>query len=278
MWRVGPCLVLVLTLAGCGRFGFATGTGDAPVGAAADGNSPAGDAPAMVCVAPVGNDDDEDGIDDACDGCPHLADGAQVDGDGDGVGDVCDRSPGDDRVVRFDPFLSAALEERWSVVLGAWTVAASQARLDGAGGGLGRLGHAHAGGPIVAVARGAVVATGAGAPVQLSIQLGQSGNEEADYCEVYGDPNQPRLKASVYDGVGFIERAAILLPALTPGPFALALIDDGAAGWRCQFVRPSGASEISSATPVAAGRDLLYLQFAEVTVELASYGEVVPAP
>ena len=39
------------------------------------------------CVDP---DDDGDGVDDAVDVCPSVADGEQLDGDGDGVGDACD--------------------------------------------------------------------------------------------------------------------------------------------------------------------------------------------
>lgn len=39
-------------------------------------------------------DGDGDGIADAADGCPLVADPAQLDGDGDGVGDACDTCPG----------------------------------------------------------------------------------------------------------------------------------------------------------------------------------------
>ncbi len=40
-------------------------------------------------------DSDEDGICDAEDNCPQVANPGQADGDGDGVGDVCDNCPGD---------------------------------------------------------------------------------------------------------------------------------------------------------------------------------------
>jgi hypothetical protein len=82
----------VIALAGCGRVGFdltdATGPG------------------ARVCAAPVGHDEDRDGVDDACDGCPHIADPDQIDSDGDGVDDVCDPNPTvpRDHIVLFDPF------------------------------------------------------------------------------------------------------------------------------------------------------------------------------
>lgn len=86
---------LLLLLAACGRIGF----GEAP---------PPDAAP---CVA-VGHDEDLDGIDDACDVCPQLADAAQLDRDGDRVGDGCDPHPDEprDQIAAFDPFTSQRSE------------------------------------------------------------------------------------------------------------------------------------------------------------------------
>jgi hypothetical protein len=72
-----------------------------------------------VPCAPAGHDEDLDGIDDACDFCPHVADALQPDGDGDRVGDACDPHPGPDRIVRFDAF--AAVPGDWTLPSG-WTV------------------------------------------------------------------------------------------------------------------------------------------------------------
>jgi len=47
-------------------------------------------------------DTDGDGIVDAADGCPAVADPAQADGDGDGVGDACDLCPGLESPDRLD--------------------------------------------------------------------------------------------------------------------------------------------------------------------------------
>jgi hypothetical protein len=44
----------------------------------------------LACEA----DDDEDGVPDEADRCPHVADPSQEDTDGDGVGDACDLCPG----------------------------------------------------------------------------------------------------------------------------------------------------------------------------------------
>jgi hypothetical protein len=66
-----------LVLASCGRIGF----------------DPSDGVVTPVCMVPVGHDEDHDGIDDACDVCPHVADGPQLDRDGDRVGDACDPDP-----------------------------------------------------------------------------------------------------------------------------------------------------------------------------------------
>lgn len=93
----------MLALAGCGRFGFdARATDDGATGDLGRDTSAA-------CAAPSGHDEDADGVDDACDVCPHLSDD-QADGDGDRVGDACDPEPAAarQRIVMFDPFLSLA--------------------------------------------------------------------------------------------------------------------------------------------------------------------------
>ncbi|NVB81755.1 MAG: hypothetical protein HOV81_25395 [Kofleriaceae bacterium] len=65
-------VVASLVAAGCGRIDFAE---------------------VLDASAPIGHDEDGDGIGDADDPCPHVAIGERADGDGDGVGDACDPNP-----------------------------------------------------------------------------------------------------------------------------------------------------------------------------------------
>ena len=104
---------------GCGRVGF-------------DSRRAGGDGALPATCTPVGHDEDGDGIDDACDDCPHVADPAQVDSDGDGVGDVCDPEPALPRqqIVEFDAFTTLG---PWQPVSGA-SVANDRLFLDGLNG------------------------------------------------------------------------------------------------------------------------------------------------
>jgi hypothetical protein len=65
-------LVWLLVITACGRVGF----GDVLDASDAHG--------AKRACMPVGHDEDGDGIDDACDGCPYIYDPTQPDEDGDG--------------------------------------------------------------------------------------------------------------------------------------------------------------------------------------------------
>jgi hypothetical protein len=101
--RPAVVIISMSAAAGCGRIGFDAQTstlGDGAGSNVIDGSK--------VCTA-VGHDEDNDGVDDACDVCPHIP-GPQADLDGDGVGDACDPEPaiGRQSIVLFDPFTSLA--------------------------------------------------------------------------------------------------------------------------------------------------------------------------
>ena len=113
------CVILVFGLLGCGRIGFDQGAGRL-VGGAADSGGAAADS---GLGASATHDEDGDGIADAFDDCPTVADPAQLDGDGDGVGDACDPNAGvaGDHIVFFDSFVGPRSEWTFSDATGTFT-------------------------------------------------------------------------------------------------------------------------------------------------------------
>jgi hypothetical protein len=86
----------IVVLAACGRVEFGDHGPDASGGHAEDAGS----------AASVGHDEDGDGIADAFDNCPGLANADQANRDGDGVGDACDPAPlvAGETLLRFSSF------------------------------------------------------------------------------------------------------------------------------------------------------------------------------
>ena len=91
--RVATVLCLIAVAVGCGRLGFG------------DARDSTVDPDQHLDPCP-GHDEDEDGIGDLCDVCPHAADPSQTDNDGDRVGNACDPDPAVPRqtITMFDPF------------------------------------------------------------------------------------------------------------------------------------------------------------------------------
>lgn len=202
--------LLLIALAGCGRIAF---------DATPDAGTP--DA-AAVCVAPIGHDEDADGVDDACDACPETGT-SQADVDGDGVGDDCDPAPTISHTrTLFDPFTGPRLE--WQLdprqqlpgdVLRtpAADVGAIVARLTGVPG------------RAVFATAGRITALGALGidDHQITIAFGPTG-VGSYYCELYEAGAGLAFQFTyTLDDVTYFQIDTVALPGALLGEFALAV-------------------------------------------------------
>ena len=197
----------VLVLAGCGRIGFG------PVGGAvATGDAP-GDASVDAPHGSSGHDEDGDGIADAVDDCPQLADPAQLDSDGDGVGDACDPEPTIARqhIVLFDALLDGAVAG-YMQLDGTWTETGDALQVD-ARTVYGEIARAVDLNDGVAEIGVDITATAAMQKHQIALAVKNSTTNTTDpydYVEVY-DPapgnGSGYVAVSQFDGTGYISPA-----------------------------------------------------------------------
>jgi hypothetical protein len=98
-----------------------------------DGAPPSDAVDAVSIDAPLGHDEDGDGVPDTADVCPNIFDPSQTDTDGDGVGDACDPHMNlpIDQIVYFEPFanidrwMTVGDGAQWTLENDAWRQAAS---------------------------------------------------------------------------------------------------------------------------------------------------------
>ena len=187
-----PPLVAILAIACCGRVGFETES---------------------TCPNATGHDEDGDGIDDACDGCPHIADPTQPDRDGDGVDDACDPHPDTpgDKIAFFDPFTGP--RSSWMFPLTQPTYSGDDLVVDVVTTGYFNGVLALSGSNATYSMGFAITATG-GSNDQILIGLDQDGNHTY-YCELLDAPgSQPAFGYTGNDGGTFNRFATGAMPAL----------------------------------------------------------------
>ena len=234
----------VVMLAGCGRLEFSA----IPDGAL--------DPDAPPCTSPVGHDEDADGVDDACDVCPHLPDAAQADRDGDRVGDACDPRPDTptERIALFDPFTVQRPEWTFNGA-NAPVFTGESITIDSLNGN--------------AVAVRSVTPTtevfaiggrlGAGNPTQRHQQILSlyPASPQSFYCELYFDVGVPKFSLTyTIDGnsFGFVDDSEAQAP-LENANFTLTFAYSPATS-QCDTTYPTTDSRIAGATPAGLGMPL----------------------
>ncbi len=105
------------------------GTAGQAAGGGSAGSSGSSGSAGAQCV-PVGHDEDQDSVDDACDDCPSISNLDQSNADGDGIGDVCE-APGAPSLVThvayFEPFLANTFPD-WTP--GQYVMGGDEAKVD----------------------------------------------------------------------------------------------------------------------------------------------------
>ena len=171
------CHSFVLITVGCGRLGF---SGGSSVDGSVVPDGPARDIASCALI----HDEDGDGLDDACDPCPHLAEQTD-DSDGDGVGDACDPQPAlaKQRIAFFDTFETTRLE--WGG-LSNMTIGQDQMRASAMSPATAYANVAIANGELEIVTGGVINAVFTSTPHSIAISFGfNNGGANYHYVQFY---------------------------------------------------------------------------------------------
>jgi hypothetical protein len=244
----------LLLLVGCGRIAF-------------------DEAAVKVCEAPVGHDEDGDGIDDACDGCPHLPDAAQIDRDGDGVDDLCDPQPAiaTERITYFDPFV--VRDPSWTLVSMSGTFDGESLVGDTRGGGnlvLHRVRSSDSATYVI----GGTFGDGTTLRRQLLVGSRDSAGTTDYYCELEGVPPDGKLGATyTFDGVNHTVAARADGPYPGNGDFLLAF-EDRYPAVACTTTWPVVDPQIEATLPAGLVSDQITISLQELVISFHYFLEI----
>jgi hypothetical protein len=262
---------MLAALGGCGRFGFDEPTSDASGNGGGDGDAAirddgGGDGAMIACSNPVGHDEDADGVDDACDLCPQVADD-QSDTDGDLVGNACDLLPTQQQRVLFDPFL--AMGPEWSFDArvthngDSFTMPAAAASisvfLNGAPG------------RTVLDFGGRVTGVGTGGR-QLAVHVGELAGSDNHYCELYSINGAFDLKLTVLSNTTYETIATTPIPGqMTAGSNLRLIFEHRPPDLRCVAVWNGVRYEVTGTAPGGFALEEMWIAANRIDAEIQNF-------
>lgn len=263
---MGRLLLVVVAVGGCGRFGFDPGS-DIPGGdgGTIDDDASMGDgsdAAAIACAAPVGHDEDTDGIDDACDVCPQLADN-QLDTDGDLVGDACDLATTQEARMFFDPAMVKRNGWRYDT---DQTLNGDSITMPGTTG-ASVIVYSGAPGRTVVEAGGTVNVVG-GSDRQIAMHIGREGSTNY-YCELYYSGGSMNAKLTLNNMGTYSNIQATPVPgALTAGSTVRIAFEHAPPNLRCVVWWNGVRYDATTAAAPTVPLEMIYLATNGIDVEI----------
>ena len=223
--------------------------------------------PHASCV-PVGHDEDGDGIDDACDGCPHIANPDQADRDGDGVGDVCDPNPDApiDHIALFDPF--TAMLPQWTFTGGSSSYTGDSIVVAAAGTNWDAVLQLSPTNDAFAIG-GRVLQLGPMNTHQVSMQIvPAAGAASSYYCELFEDQGSDFLQLTyTYDGMTFSHDGSEPVPGLAFSAVTMQYAQEQGA-LTCAASVAGGSAVTAGPVPPAIAGNVVLVQAVDADVEL----------
>lgn len=199
-------------------------------------------------------DEDSDGLGDVCDPCPPLADNA--DGDGDGLGDACDPHPAvaGDQLVAFEGF-NDALSGSWTV-MGTFTMTGGEGVLSATDTSTSLLTRPSPAGARVeiraAFAIDSITATGLNLGSVSVIERVQPSTDKSIACQLAGLVDGTQESVRIFDASSSADVASASY-AFAPGEAKELRLDRDGTSYTCTVASPTtsvhGTAAFAPASP-----------------------------